>query len=73
VVGQLGQAGEDITQVRKGIFAVALAGDEQRVDDGDAGAGVGVADEEPVLGAELGGTNGVFYPEEPIMPSRRRA
>ena len=60
MVGHRGQAGEDVAQVREGILAVALAGDEQRVDDGKAGSGVGVTDEEPVLRSELAGADGVL-------------
>lgn len=39
---------------------MALAGDDQRVEDGGALAGVGVADEEPVLLAEGRRPDGVF-------------
>jgi hypothetical protein len=31
------------------VFAVALAGNNERVNDGEAAAGIGVADERPVL------------------------
>ncbi len=60
LIGRRGQAGEDIAQVRERILAVALAGYEQRVDDGDARTGVGMAYEERVLGAEFGGPDSVL-------------
>lgn len=41
-----------------GIVATALAGDDERVEDGSAIAGVGMTDEEPVLCAEFAGTDG---------------
>ena len=42
------------------IVAVALAGDDEGVDDRSAVAGVGMADEEPVFGAELARADGVL-------------
>ena len=40
------QAGEHVFEVVVGIVAAALAGDDERVHDGGAVTGVGVADEE---------------------------
>ena len=48
-VGEGGQPGEDVAHVGVRILSVALAGDDDRVDDGRALAGVGVAYKEPVL------------------------
>ena len=44
LVGQAGQAGEEVAQVGERILAVALAGDDQGVEDGRALAGVGMPD-----------------------------
>ena len=52
------QAGEDIAQVVVRVVAAALAGDDQRVEDGGAGAGVGVADEEAGVGGVVGNDRG---------------
>ena len=49
-----GQAGEQVSDVGLRIMPVAQAGDDDRVEDGGALAGVGVADEEPVLLPERG-------------------
>jgi len=54
--GHGGQAGERVLQVGVRVVAVALAGDEERVEDGGAVAGGGVSDEQPVLRAEFAGT-----------------
>ena len=43
------QAGEHVFHVSVRVFAVALAGDDDRVDDGRALASVGVADKQPIL------------------------
>jgi hypothetical protein len=53
-IGHTGQAGEDVLEVRERILAVPLAGDDERVNDGRALAGVGVADKEPVLLPDAG-------------------
>ncbi len=54
-----GQAREYVAHVNRRILAVALAGDDQRVDDRRTFAGVGVADKKPVLFANRGGPDGV--------------
>lgn len=54
------EAGEQVTQVVEGGFAVAAAGEDEGVDDGGALAGLWVADEEPVLFADGGGADGVL-------------
>ena len=59
MIGQGREAPEDVGEVRQGVLAVALAGDEQRVEDGRALAGAGMADEEPVLLADGGGPDRV--------------
>jgi len=48
-VRQCGQPGEDVAQVGVGVFPMALAGYDDRVDDRGALAGVGMAYEEPVF------------------------
>ena len=59
--GHGGQAGEHVAQVGMGIVAAALAGDDERVEHGGAVAGVGVADEEPVLRPEFARADGVLH------------
>ena len=51
-IGHERQTCEQILQVRQRVLAVALAGDDQRVEDRRTPAGVGVADEQPVLLAD---------------------
>jgi len=51
---------EDVPEVFEGIDLSAAAGFDDRVDQGAAVAGIGIADEEPVLLADGGGANGVF-------------
>lgn len=60
LVGHGRQAGEDVAQISERFDAVAQARDDDRVEDGAALAGVGMADEQPVLPADGGGTHGVF-------------
>ncbi len=54
LIGQAGQAGEEVAQVGERVLAVALAGDDKGVEDGRALAGVGMPDKQPVLLAEAG-------------------
>jgi hypothetical protein len=58
-VGHARQSREHVAQVNRRILAVALAGDDQRIDDRSQ-AGVGVADKKPVLFANRRGPDGVF-------------
>lgn len=51
--GHSGQATEHVAQIVVRIVTLVLTGDDQRVDDGGAIAGVRMADEEPVLHAQL--------------------
>src|SRR5690606_7903792 len=60
-VGHRRQAGEDVTQVIEGIDGATAAALDDREEDGGALAGVSRADEEPVLFADGGGSNGVFH------------
>ncbi len=60
-VGGGGQAGEDVAQIGIRIEATLAATLDDGVEDGAAFAGLGFADEEPVLFAEGGGADGVFY------------
>ncbi len=56
----LRQAGEHVAQVGEWILPVPLARDDDRVDDGGALAGVGMADEEPVLFSNRRRADGIF-------------
>jgi len=47
--GHAGQAAEDVAEVSHGVDASAPAGHHNRVDDGRALAGIGMAHEEPVF------------------------
>jgi hypothetical protein len=58
LVGHAGQPGQEVAQVGERVFAVALAGDDQRVEDGRALAGVGMPDKQPVLFADAGRPQG---------------
>ena len=60
LVAHRGEAGEHVFHVGVRVFAVALTGDDDRVDDGRSLAGIGVADEEPVLLPNGRGPDGVF-------------
>ena len=55
-----GQAGEDVFEVVTRIDAEAVAVLDEGVEDGGFFASVFATNEEPVLGSELGGTDGVF-------------
>lgn len=72
LVGHGREPGEHIFQVDERIDAVALAGDNDRINDRRALARVGMTDEEPVLFAQRRGPDGVFYAESPVMPRSRR-
>lgn len=60
LVGHAPQAAEHVAQVGERVLAVALAGVDQRVEHRRAMAGVGMADEQPILHAQFGRTDGVF-------------
>jgi hypothetical protein len=79
LIGHLGQASQHVTQIRQRVFAVALAGDDNRVNDRTALAGVGMANEQPVLLSDSRGPNRIFdevvvQPGLPVveMGSQRR-
>jgi len=55
-----GQPGEDVLQVRQGVFPVSFAGDDERVQDRRALPGVRVADKEPVFLAYAGRADRIF-------------
>lgn len=59
-VGHQRQPGEDILHIGHRIFAVTLARDNQRVEDGGALAGVGVPDKQPVLFSDARGPDRIF-------------
>lgn len=58
--GHRGQAREHVLQIGVRIVAAALAAHDERVDDRRAVAGVGLANEEPVLRAEFARADGVL-------------
>lgn len=60
LVGEAGQAGQEIAEVGERVLAVALAGDDERVEDGGALAGVGVADQQPVRFTDARGARRVL-------------
>ena len=62
MIGEVGQADEEVAQVDLGIKAATTAAFDYGINDGAALACFGVADEEPVLLAEGGGANGIFDP-----------
>lgn len=55
-----GQAGEQVADIDLRVVPMPEAGDDDRVEDGGALAGVGVADEEPVLLPKRGGADVVL-------------
>ena len=59
-VGVVGQAGQDILEVVEGVDVQTAAGLDDGEEHGTALAAFGVADEEPVLLAHGGGTDGIF-------------
>ena len=59
--GHGGQTTEHIAQIIVRVVSVALAGDDQRVDNGGPVAGVGVPDEQPVLHPEFAGADGILH------------
>ena len=64
-IAHAGQTREDVPQVGERVFAVALTRDDDRVEDGGALSGVGMADEQPVFLADAGPA------EEPLEPCLR--
>ena len=60
-VGHRGEPGEHVTQVGVGIDAAAAATLDDGVKDGAALAGIGIAQEQPVLFSKSGRPNGVFH------------
>ena len=71
LVGHHRQPGEDIPQVKQGIDSPAVAGNDDRVQDRGALAGLGMADKKPIFDSKLGRTDAVFYSEIAIMPRSR--
>ncbi len=60
MVRSAGQALEDVGEVGQRLDVVSAAGLQDRVEDGGALSGVGVPDEEPVLGSQLGRADGLL-------------
>ena len=60
--GHRGQTREHVLEVSVRVEAATLGGDDERVDDRGAIAGVGVADKEPVLRPEFAGADGKRRP-----------
>jgi hypothetical protein len=67
--GHGGQPAEDIAQVSERIDLSALAGDDNRLNDGRSLSGVGVANEEPVLFPDGGGSDGKSPAEDLLFVS----
>ena len=59
-IGHPRQASEDVLHIGQRVFAVTLARDNQRVEDGGAFAGIGVPDKQPVLFSDARGPDRVF-------------
>jgi hypothetical protein len=59
-VGHRGKPGEHVAQVGVGIDATAAATLDNGVEDGTALAGIGIAQEQPVLFSKGSWPNGVF-------------
>ena len=60
-VGHRGEPGEHVAQVGVGIDAAAAATLDNGVEDGAALAGIGIAQEQPVLLSKSGRSNRVFH------------
>jgi hypothetical protein len=60
-LGHRGKPGEHVAQVGAGIDAAAAATLDNGVKDGAALAGIGIAQEQPVLFPKSGGPNAVFH------------
>jgi len=55
LIGEAGEAGEQIAEVFPGIDAAAATTDDEGVEGGAAPTGVGMPQEQPVLFAQAGG------------------
>lgn len=60
LIGHAWQLCEQVIQVSERILAVALTGHDQRVEDGRMLAGIGMADEQPVLLPNAGRSDRIF-------------
>jgi hypothetical protein len=60
-IGGVRQLGEDVAQVSGGIKPAPTAAFDDGVENGATLAGVGLADEQPVLFSEGGGADGIFH------------
>jgi len=71
-VGHVGQPGEDVFQISIRVEVAPPTAFDDGINDGAAFTGIRIPDKEPVLLADGGGADGVFYAETPIMPRTRR-
>ena len=60
MIGHRGEAPEHIVEVGQRFDLMATAAFQDGVNHGGAWSGVGVANEQPVLGAEFGRADGLF-------------
>jgi hypothetical protein len=67
VIGHVGQATQNFTEILVGIESLPAAGFDHGVDDGAALARVGFADKQPVFLADGCWPNRIFYQ---VMPRR---
>ena len=68
-IGHVGQPGEDVFQISIRVEVATPAAFDDGINDGTAFTGIRIPDKEPVLLADGGGADGVFYAETPIMLS----
>ena len=61
---------EDVAQVGERVLAVALTRHDDRIEDGGALSGVGMADEQPVFLTDAGRSDRVF---DQIIPATTKA
>ena len=70
LIGHSRHSREHDAQVGERVCAVALAGNDDRVDDRGALAGVGVTDEQPVFLADGRGADGIF--DEVVVEGQKK-
>jgi hypothetical protein len=72
VIGHVGQASQDVAEIGEWIKAAPTAVFNDRVDDGAALAGIGIADEKPVFLAQCRWADGIFHKVIVYALRRRR-
>ena len=60
-VGHSRQASEHVAEIGERVQPASSAVFDDRINDGAALAGIGIADEEPFFLADGGGANGIFH------------